>query len=378
MANYEDFKANDTKVPFWGEDKTISMVDIPDWWKGGEADIAETISLVKKGEVKVLCHTPGKRPVTLIRYGKKNDLKRTANYSSALGAGSFKYYADKTGDDYTPTVCLIGATHGGEFEGTVALCNLIKNIETGTDYKGEENRELMEALEGVQLLIIPCLNMDGRARIPLKTFAGQTFEGFRYFSQGTWLDGSLCLHPGCKSIHPLGDKCEFIGGYFNDDGVNIVHDNFFFPMAEETKAILKLADEYVPDVTIHLHGGGNCRQQFYQFDYIPGICRKRIQDLANEVEEEGKKRGMEKLFYNRPVEAHDDAPKPPSFNIQCAWTAICGEPCIIYESNQGLYYEEGRYGWDVCFSFDEIYDHHKLLFETTFKFAKKIDFDARA
>ena len=27
------------------------MLDIPDWWKGGEADIAETISLVKKGEV---------------------------------------------------------------------------------------------------------------------------------------------------------------------------------------------------------------------------------------------------------------------------------------------------------------------------------------
>lgn len=371
MVKYEDFKANDTHIPYRDKNGNISMIEIPLWWRGSTEDVADAVKLVKKGEVEVLCKTPGGRDVTLIRYGKKNNLRRTANYSSAMGAGDFKYYADKTGEDYVPTVCLIGATHGGEFESVVALNNLIKNVETGTDYKVEENQDLMSALEGVNLLIIPCLNMDGRARIPLKTFAGQTFEGFRYYSQGTWNDGSLCLQPGCKAVHPIADKCELIGGYFNDDGVNIVHDNFFFPMAEETKAILKLADEYVPDITLHLHGGGNCPQQFFQFNYIPGVVRQKIRTLADRLEDEGKKRGMGQLFYNRPVEAHDDAQKPPSFNIVCAWTAICGEPCIIYESNQGLYYEEGRNGWDCSFSFDEIYNHHKLLFETTFKYVKE-------
>jgi len=101
----------------------------------------------------------------MVRYGRKNDLRRTANYSSAMGGLNYKAYADKENEDYVPTVAIIGAEHGGEFEGTVAIKNLIKNIETGTDYAGNENRELMEALEGVNLLLIPCVNMDGRARV---------------------------------------------------------------------------------------------------------------------------------------------------------------------------------------------------------------------
>ncbi len=373
MKKYEDFKATEVSVPHRENDGNITMIDIPKWWKGSVDDVADTLKLVKKGRVEVLCKTPGGRDVTLIHYGKKNDLRRTANYSSALGAGDFKHYADKSREDYIPTVCLIGATHGGEFEGTVAINNLIKNIETGTDYKGEENPELIKALEGINLLIIPCLNMDGRARIPLKTFVGQSFESFRYFSQGTWRDGTLCMHPACKATHPLKDKCEFIGGYFNDNGVNVVHDNFFFPMAEETKAILKLADEYVPDITIHLHGGGNCKNQFYQFDYIPRGVKEKIRALSESVYAAGAKKGIDYIWYHREVEGHENDYKnfPPSFNIQCAWTALCGEPCIIYESNQGLFFEEGRMGWETSFTFDEIYAHHKLLFEETFKFVKE-------
>jgi predicted acyltransferase len=31
-----------------------------------------------------------------------------------------------------------------------------------------------------------------------------------------------------------------LGGYFNDNGINIMHDDFFMPMIEETNAILKV------------------------------------------------------------------------------------------------------------------------------------------
>ena len=224
------------------------------------------------------------------------------------------------------------------------------------------------------MLLVPCLNIDGRARIPLRTMVGQTFDKFRYYSQGSWKDGELCGHPACKLIHPIKDKCDFLGGYFNDDGVNIVHDNFFFPMAEETKAILKLADEFVPDITIHLHGGSNNYQQFFEFNYMPRGVKERIRALNDFVDRESKKRGMGDMYFNRPVEAYEDTYEstPPSFNIQSAWTALCGEPCIVYESNQGLYYEEGRYHFDLCFDFDDIYNHHKLLFECTGKFVKDL------
>ncbi len=369
---YEDYVANDSYVPQRDKEGNVQMIPIPDWWRGSTEDISETIKLVKKGRVEILCKTPGGRDVTLIHYGKKYDYKRTANYSSALGAEDIKYYADKSRDDYVPTVCIIGAEHGGEFEGVVAINNLIKLIETGTDYAGNENKELLKALEGVNLLIIPCANMDGRARIPLKTFVGQTFDSFRYYSQGTWKNGELCLHPGCKKIHPIKEQCDFIGGYFNDDGVNIVHDNFFFPMAEETKAILKVADEYVPDISLHLHGGGNGKNQFYQFDYMPRGVKDKIKALSECLKTATEKAELSHMYYHRPVEGNENTYEecPPSFNIQSAWTALCGEPAIVYESNQGLYFEEGRYRWENSFTFEEIYRHHMLLFEVTCNYVK--------
>lgn len=364
------YQATDTHVPQRDKNGEVKMLEIPSWWKGSAQDVIDTVKLVKKGEVELLCETPGKWPVYMVRYGKKNDLKRTANYSSAMGAENYKFYADKTGPDYVPTVILIGAEHGGEFEGTVAINNLIKNIETGTDYAGNENKELMDALKGINLLLIPCVNMDGRARIPLKTFVGQSFESFRYYSQGTWKDGSLCMHPGCKQIHPIKDASGFLGGYFNDNGVNIVHDNFFFPMAEETKALLKVADEYVPDISLHLHGGGNARQQFYQFDYMSGRVKEKIKKLSVLLAEASEKAGLRDQYYLREVKGAEDYPVEPSFNIQSAWSALCGEPAIVYESNQGLFFEEGRKGWEDSFSFEDIYRNHQILFETTFNYVK--------
>lgn len=370
----EEFKATETMVPFRNRDLSITMIEIPDWWRGSAQDVCDTVKLVKKGEVTELCKTPGGWPMYMVFYGKRNDLKRTANLSSAQGAGNLKCYADKTGDDYIPTVCLIGAEHGGEFEGTVALNNLIKEIETGEDYKGEKHPDLMAALEGINLIIIPLANMDGRARIPLKTFVGQNFESFRYYSQGTWKDGTLCMHPGCKEVHPLKDACEFIGGYFNNDGVNIVHDNFFFPKAKETESLLKVADEFVPDISLHLHGGGNCRNTFYQFDYMPKIVKDKIASLNRRIKQTLTDLGEGDRYTEREVvgnENNTELKSPPSFNIQSAWTAICGEPAIVYETNQGLFYEEGRPGWKDVYSFEEIYFHHRHLFKETFNFIKE-------
>ena len=77
------------------------------------------------------------RPVYQLEYGKSNVKLGTANLASALGAHDSKYYADKSGEDYVPTFFIDGCIHGGEFEGTMAVPNLIKLLETGTDYAGQ-------------------------------------------------------------------------------------------------------------------------------------------------------------------------------------------------------------------------------------------------
>ena len=340
-------------------------MEIPAFWKGNIKDVENAVNTVQKGKVSVICKSAGKRNVYFVEYGKKNDLKRTANYSSATGARSTKYYADKSGVNYIPTVLLVGGTHGNEWEGVVAINNLISIIETGVDLEGKRHNDIIKAMECVNLLLIPCLNPDGRARIPLETMAGQSFDMFRYYSQGTWKDGSLCNWPECKSIHPIKDACDFMGGYFNDDGVNIMHDNFFFPMAEETKAILHIADEYVPDMTILLHGGDNTKQCFFPVDYIPGCIRNQICELSRDILEETKRAGLNpEHFIDSNMRSRLDELPVATFSLQSALTNICGEPCVTYESNQGLNAQNQ-------YSMEEIYLHHLVLFKTVFKFAKK-------
>ena len=257
----------------------------PVFWKGGLDDIDAAVKSLRRGKAGLLCHSAGGRNVYLVEYGNRNHLVHSANYSSAVGAGDPKFYADKTKPDYIPTVLLVGAVHGGEFEGAVAILNLINLLETGWDLAGKENDGMRKAAENINLLMIPCLNVDGRARVPLDSFLGKDYETFRYYSQGTWKDGSLCEWPDCKAKHPIREYTGFLGGYFNDDGINIMHDNFFFPMAGETKALLKLCDERVPDITIHLHGGSNMTSSFLQTAYVPDYLNHRIYELALRVRE---------------------------------------------------------------------------------------------
>ena len=179
------------------------MDNIPNYWKTSLSDIEETLKLIQKGKIVKQSSSAGKRPIYLISYGTDNSLNRTANLSSALGAGEKNCYADKSSPDYRPTILLAGCIHGGEFEGVAALLNLIKLIETGKDYNEEGNEFLKTACKNTNILIIPCLNPDGRSRIDFSTMVGKTFDELRYYNQGTWKDGSSCGYPECKKIHPI-------------------------------------------------------------------------------------------------------------------------------------------------------------------------------
>lgn len=335
----------------------------PFYWKSSLEDIDETLKIINKGKFVKTGKSAGGRKIDLIFYGKKNDLQRTANLSSALGAGDKKCYADKTDSSYRPTVFLVGCIHGGEFEGTAALCNLIKLIETGTDYKGEENSFLQNAVENVNLIIIPCLNPDGRSRIDFDSFVGKSFEDLRYYNQGTWKDGTLCGYPECKKIHPIKDYCDFLGAYFNDDGVNLMHDDFFGKKASETQFLFDAVDEYTPDFIVLLHGGDNTPNCILKPSYVPVAVKENIQKLEETMKERCDK---ENIRYSvTGIDRGENNPVPSSFNLTSALYHFSGEPCVTYESNQGLagYVREGM-------NHDEIYRAHLILFEEVIKHTK--------
>ena len=111
----------------------MSEAALPIYWHGSVDAVNEDIKKIKKGTVKELLPSAGGRPIYMIEYGKSNLPPRKANLSSALGGKDMTAYADRSGADYVPTVYLAGCIHGGEFEGTVAIMNLISLLETGVD-----------------------------------------------------------------------------------------------------------------------------------------------------------------------------------------------------------------------------------------------------
>ena len=329
---------------------------LPIYWRSTIEDLDEALKLVKRGVVTRAGESAGKRPIYRVEYGRSNFKLGRANLSSALGAHDVRFYADKTGEDYVPTLFLSGSVHGGEFEGTMAILNLIKIMETGTDYAGCEHPELLSLMEKIHLVLIPIANPDGRSRIPHRSVVGMTFDEFRYYDQGTWKGGELCGWPGCKSIHPIKEECEFLGGYFNDDGVNMMHEDFFGEISNESKILIDVCRKEVPDLSIQLHGGTNCICTLLPNEYGSLENLERCMRLSNAVKVTLEENGI-------PYKVSGVGVISSAFGLKGAMHHVCGEPVLTFESNQGLL-DCGA----ACYTYDEIYRSHMLLFEESAKY----------
>ncbi|PYI84542.1 MAG: hypothetical protein DME26_13080, partial [Verrucomicrobia bacterium] len=61
-------------------------------------------------------------------------------------------------------------------------------------------------------------------------------------------DGTNHSWPYVKRIHPMrGPDVATLGAYWNDEGINLMHDEWFDPMAGATRALFRLAREEAPD-----------------------------------------------------------------------------------------------------------------------------------
>ena len=333
----------------------------PDFWKTELNEQDTILNSVKRGNARIIARSAGNRNIYVVEYGEKQDFGRTANYSSACGAGNAKYYADKTGKK--PVIFLIGAVHGAELEGTCALLNLINMIETGKDFRGNKNTFLSDCIDHCRLLIVPIANPDGRSRGIPALMHGLSYEEFRHYSQGRWKDGSLCEWPDCKTIHPIKDHVSFLGAYYNDDGINLMHDNFFGKMANETKALFDIAEAEAPDFTAHFHGGGNSLNVILDTAYVPLFIKEKIHVLGSRIKTEA---GKHNILTDETKILQDDHFPPRSFNLVSAMHHFCGTVSFCYESNQGI---NNHKTGETIFSPEEILELHYILFEQTIKYA---------
>jgi hypothetical protein len=231
---------------------------IPVFWKSSLSDVSDFLDhRVKKGRVEVIGTSSGGRPIRAVFYGQGRQGKGTTTFSGSLGFGNVRAYR---GPDHGKTVYLgMSAVHGGEFEGIVGTVNLISVLETGKDLKGKEWPGIVAAAAKLdRLILIPIMNPDGRDRVPLsmEKYVGTSNMIHEFFNTGGKPDLSLIGWPSVKEFIPLDfSTTSFPGGYPNDAGVNIMHDDFFGKRQPETQALFDLAAAEKPDLILNMHTG---------------------------------------------------------------------------------------------------------------------------
>jgi hypothetical protein len=240
------------------EDYLREPENIPSFWLSTVDEVTKFLKKnVHKGEVEVIGTSAGGRPINAVVYGKPRQGKGTTTFSGSLGFGDLRAYR---GPDHEKTVYMgMASVHGGEFEGIVGMVNLISVIETGKDLRGKEWPGITEIAAQIdRLILIPIVNPDGRARIPLRMelYRDIDFTIAEYLNTGGKPDGTITGWPQIKEFIPMDfSRPGFPGGYPNDAGVNIQHDNFFGKRQPETQALFDLAEREKPDLIVNMHTG---------------------------------------------------------------------------------------------------------------------------
>jgi hypothetical protein len=233
------------------------FLEAPAFWPTRTADIKAAVARLQGAEHRIVGRSAGGRDLYAFAYGPKEPPRRTAHtLSSALASGNPAAFWDPEAGR-RPVVLVVAAIHGQEVEGIATCLNLLNVVETGVDLRGKAWPRLAELAALCRLVVVPLGNPDGRERIPIANLVGSDIDDVHYYGQGVTREGNILTWPECKQWQPMPlEMMQLLGAYYNDDGVNVQHDDFVANPAPETKALLALAADEVPDLAVSIHGCG--------------------------------------------------------------------------------------------------------------------------
>jgi hypothetical protein len=342
--------------------------NIPPYWVNTVEEVEGFLhAKVKRGTVSTLGRSAGNREIGMVSYGKGREGKGTSTFSGAMGYGDVRAYL---GEHWARKVyCALVCVHGGEIEGIVGAVNLLSVLETGEDLRGKRWPGLSKAASGVdRILVIPIFNMDGRARVPHRMIRHQGRDStvHEYFNTGGKPDGTLIGWPECKLNIPLDfSKTQFPGGYPNDAGVNLQHDDFLGNPQPETRALLGLTGRERPDLILNMHTGANFMHPL----------RPQTEDAFTTVYEDFYRRTMTALTRkgmqksDDPAETSDptnEGARVP--NIDTALNLHCGALSITVESPASSFSHAKRNGQPFFQSPDSLLDAQLTMHEEALGF----------
>jgi hypothetical protein len=305
---------------------------IPEFWISSFDDVTSFLEQrIRKGRVEVIGRTAGGRPIRAVCYGEGRRGKGTTTFSGSIGFRDTRAY---TGPDFAKKVYMaMASVHGAEFEGIVGAINLLSVLETGKDLNGTARPEITAAGEALdRIVIIPITNVDGRVRVPMRMVRhkGTDFKVQEYLNTGGKPDGTLIGWPQVKEFIPLDfSRTQFPGGYPNDAGVNIQHDDFFGDRQPETLALFTLAARERPDLILNMHTGAQFMHPLRPF--VEPVLTPVFDDLYSRVMSRLTEAGLQATG-NVSVEADPKRERLQGYNLDTALNLHCGALSITVES----------------------------------------------
>ncbi len=357
------------------EDYLLEPEQIPGFWLTTVDHVSDFLTQnIHKGKVEVLGHSAGGRPIYAVMYGQPRQGNGTTTFSGSLGFGKVQAYR---GPDHDKTVYLaMASVHGGEFEGIVGIINLLSVLETGKDIRGKDWPEIHSAMTKLnRIILIPIMNPDGRARIPLRMerFRGTSKNAnavHEYFNTGGNKDGTNIGWPQVKEYIPLDfSSVGFPGGYPNDAGVNIQHDDFLGTLQPETQALFDLVAREKPDLTLNMHTGAP------GFDYYIRLHRPVMEAVLVPVFDslykyvhsklalEGLQGTMDPATETDPLNILKD-----KYNLDAALNLHCGSLSLLIEAPSHSFAGTDRSGEPAIQTPEMILDAELVVFQETMKF----------
>lgn len=356
----------------------IEQKSIPDFWITDLNDIDKFLQVtVKRGKVEEIGISAGGRPIKAICYGNPRQCDGTTTFSGSLGFGNVKVFR---GSDHAKTVYLgMGGVHGSEYEGIIGIVNLISVIETGKDLRGREWPQIAEAVSRLdRLILIPVMNPDGRARIPVRM---ESYQGtsknadlqHQYLTTGANSDGSNIGWPQIKEFIPLDfGKTTFPGGYPNDNGVNIMHDDFFGKKQPETQALFDLVAREKPDLILNMHTGAPPDNYYMRMHrpFCEPFLKTTFDSLYYSVHKWLTNYGLQESKDIEKEANPADVPVDP-YNLDAALNLHCGALSVIVEAPCFSFSGTNRAGQPVVQSSEMILDAELVVHQGAMKFLVK-------
>ena len=333
--------------------------NIPPFWITTVDEVNDYIKKnVHKGTYSVVGKSAGGRDILAVFYGNPREGTGTTTLSGSMAINSIEAYRGK---DFQKTVYLgMAGVHGFELEGIMGIINLIAILETGQDLNGKKWPEIEAMRDSLdRIILLPLVNPDGRARVPIRM---ESYKGYapdanlvhEYLNTGGKEGGKIIGWPDVKKYIPMDfSKFEFPGGYPNDNGVNIMHDDFLGKVQPETSMLLQLTAKEKPDLIMNMHTGVGRNDYFIHV--LPNDCEDALLPvwqalyatvITKLTQEKLQKNDdfLTKQNASLPIKS-DIRSKKTAYNLNTALNFNCGALSVLIEAPSHGYsgiYDDGE------------------------------------